>query len=60
MATKANKYASYENHFDGERFYNVPDRPHPGLGDGIKWFLNRDRGLWDAPRSDLDPGEAPP
>lgn len=25
--------------FDGTRFHNVPNRPHPGVGDGLKWQI---------------------
>jgi L-ascorbate metabolism protein UlaG (beta-lactamase superfamily) len=60
MTTTVNKEARYGNHFDGERFYNVPDRDHPGIGDGIKWLFSRDAGPWDEPRSDFEPGPPPP
>ncbi|MDJ0763662.1 MAG: MBL fold metallo-hydrolase [Myxococcota bacterium] len=60
MATKANTEASYDNHFDGERFYNVPDQDHAGIRDGLKWVFNRDAGPWDEPRDDIAPGTLPP
>jgi L-ascorbate metabolism protein UlaG (beta-lactamase superfamily) len=60
MATSANTASSYENHFDGQRFYNVPDRDHAGIGDGLKWYVNRDPGPWDEPQQDVEFGEPPP
>jgi len=47
-------------HYDGKRFYNVPDRPHPGIGDGLKFLFSADRGEWDEPRDDIEPGPPPP
>ena len=28
---EVNPDATYEDHFDGERFYNVPDQAHAGI-----------------------------
>jgi L-ascorbate metabolism protein UlaG (beta-lactamase superfamily) len=60
MATTARPGTSYDDHFDGKRFYNVPDRSHSGIGDLIEWQLSRDAGHWDEPRSDIEPGPPPP
>ncbi len=54
------KESSYADHFDGKRFYNVPNRQHAGTWPLIKWLVTRKLGPWDAPRSDIQPGPPPP
>ncbi|MFO0722171.1 MAG: MBL fold metallo-hydrolase [Myxococcota bacterium] len=34
------------DHFDGERFHNVPADPDKGLGDMLEWQRHRQQGSW--------------
>ncbi|MBX7102105.1 MAG: MBL fold metallo-hydrolase [Myxococcaceae bacterium] len=48
------------DHFDGERFHSLDPGPRDrGLGDFLKWQLERDPGPWAPPR-DVPPGPPPP
>jgi L-ascorbate metabolism protein UlaG (beta-lactamase superfamily) len=46
-------------HFDGERFFNVPQVEHGGSRDFLKWMLNREPGPWRK-WTDAPPGPPPP
>jgi len=50
--------ATYDNHFDGNRFYNVPPREQVGFGTILKWMVTRDIGPWEA--TDSESGPPPP
>ncbi|MCB9593321.1 MAG: MBL fold metallo-hydrolase [Sandaracinaceae bacterium] len=45
------------DHFDGQRFWNLPRVAHGSAGDLAKWMTHRERGPWE--RRPRDPGPPP-